>query len=58
MFNGVIILGILDGVNVEIVKEVGEENEYIFGMRVKDIDEFRKKGYDLRFLYNNVIGLK
>ena len=27
-------------------------------MRVKDIDELRKKGYDPRFPYNNVTGLK
>ncbi len=37
MMNGAVTLGTYDGANIEIVREAGEENNYIFGARVEDL---------------------
>ncbi|MDO4862696.1 MAG: glycogen/starch/alpha-glucan phosphorylase [Ruminococcus sp.] len=50
MLNGAVTLGTYDGANIEIVQEAGEENNYIFGARVEDLERIVPE-YDSRRVF-------
>lgn len=54
MLNGAVTLGTMDGANVEMVEEAGEENEFIFGMSAQEVIEHEaKRDYDPMQIFNN-----
>jgi starch phosphorylase len=52
MMNGAVSIGTLDGANIEIRKEVGEENFFLFGLTAPEISDLQRIGYSPRRYYD------
>ncbi len=53
MLNATPTFGTYDGANIEIVQESGEENNYIFGLKVEDIDDIKEEYNPMTYYKKN-----
>jgi len=55
--NGALTIATWDGANIEIAREVGEENIFIFGKKVAELELLKKQGYNIGEFVRRSTGL-
>ena len=58
MINGALTIGTLDGANIEMLKEAGEDNMFIFGLNCDEVDDLWTKGYHAADFYHQSAALR
>lgn len=56
--NGAITIGTMDGANIEIREEVGDQNIFIFGLLADEVVKLKEKGYNPVEYYNSNMNLR
>ena len=52
MMNGALTIGTLDGANVEMHQQVGDENIFLFGLTADEVSDKKRQGYNPLEYYN------
>ena len=58
MMNGALTIGTLDGANVEMHQQLGDENIFLFGLTAEQVNERKRQGYRPLDLYQHNPALK
>ena len=53
MINGAVTIGTLDGANVEIYEQVGDDNMFLFGLKTPEVEQLWRQGYSPIDYYNS-----
>ncbi|MCC7203069.1 MAG: glycogen/starch/alpha-glucan phosphorylase [Nitrospirae bacterium] len=51
--NGALTICTLDGANIEMKEEIGDENIFVFGLQAGEVEELRRNGYSPRSYYQS-----